>query len=56
MKELQGKIIIDLIERGFSFDEALERSFDEMNTFLNDLNNSEMFKDLVFNKVKNIVK
>ena len=56
MKNLQAEFILELMNTGLSFEESLEKSFDKVNTLLNEMNNSEFFKESVFNNVKNIIK
>ena len=51
METIQAKFILDSMNNGLSFELALEKSFNQVNEFLNSLMNNENFNELVFNNV-----
>lgn len=52
INKIRAEFIIESMNNGLSFELALEKSFNQINEFLNLLMNNENFNELVFNKVK----
>jgi hypothetical protein len=54
--KIQAQFIIENINKGMSFEEATEKSFLDMNIFLNRIRNSQEFKNLVSDNILAILK
>ena len=56
VNKIRAEFIAESMKQGFSFEESVDKSFDQVNDFLMSLMNNESFNESVFNKVKEIVK
>jgi len=52
INKIRAEYIIENMNSGLSFELALEKSFNQINEFLNSLMNNEDFNELVFNNMK----
>ena len=52
INKIRAEYIIENMNNGLSFELALEKSFNQINEFLNSLMNNEDFNELVFNNMK----
>ena len=54
MKTIQAQFILESMNNGLSFELALEKSFNQVNEFLNKQLNNEEFNEKVFKCLKNV--
>ena len=54
MKTIQAQFILESMTNGLSFELALEKSFNQVNEFLNKQLNNEEFNEKVFKCLKNV--
>ena len=52
INKIRAEYILDSINNGLSFEDAVTKSFNQINEFLNSLMNNEDFNELVFNNIK----
>ena len=52
INKIRAEYIVENMNNGLSFELALEKSFNQINEFLNSLINNEDFNELVFNNMK----
>ena len=53
INKIRSEYIVENMNNGLSFELALEKSFNQINEFLNSLMNNEDFNELVFKNVLN---
>lgn len=54
METIQAQFILESMNNGLSFELALEKSFNQVNEFLNKQLNNEEFNENVFKCLKNV--
>ena len=54
METIQAQFILESMNNGLSFELALEKSFNQVNEFLNKQLNNEEFNEKVFKCLKNV--
>jgi len=52
INKIRAEYILDSINNGLSFEEAVTKSFNQINEFLTSLMNNADFNELVFNNIK----
>ena len=52
INKIRAEYIIESMNNGLSFEAALEKSFNQINEFLNSLMNNSDFNEKVFNNIK----
>ena len=52
INKIRAEFIIESMNNGLSFELSLEKSFNQINEFLNKLSNDDDFNELVFNNIK----
>jgi len=52
INKIRAEYILDSINNGLSFEDAVTKSFNQINEFLTSLMNNADFNELVFNKIK----
>lgn len=52
INKIRAEYIVESMNNGLSFELSLEKSFNQINEFLNSLINNEDFNELVFNNMK----
>ena len=53
INKIRAEFILESMNNGLNFDLALEKSFNQINEFLNSLMNNADFNELVFKRVLN---
>lgn len=52
INKLRAEYILDSMNNGLSFEDAVTKSFNQINEFLTSLMNNADFNELVFNNIK----
>lgn len=52
INKIRAEYILDSMNNGLSFEDAVTKSFNQINEFLNSLMNNTDFNELVFNNIK----
>jgi len=50
--KIRASFVAESVKNGMDFDVALEKSFNQMNTFLSDLSKNDDVKEMIFDNVK----